>query len=552
MVSLPRMDFSSFDVSLLRWAVPPIIGAVIGYVTNVIAIRMLFRPLTEKRFLGIRIPLTPGIIPRQRHSLSQSIGVMVSRDLITEDAVRNQLSSPAFKETVHSRLKALLRTLLYSPTGSLPQRLRLPDIGVEERLEHREEGGGEEEDTTQSLVTEILSDFLSTEGFVSSIERTVGYAVESLCRRPLGSLIGERGDKVISFLNADRLRRLREPLKLNLRLWLREQVRGSRRFSAILTPQVIEGLGQVLDHLYPSLFEAFLGYLREPKVHRQLELRGKVILRRILDKLSSFQRFFVLAGQYDRTLDERMDVVVDDVLLQLEKAGTDYETRRRLIDTIKRWLGRIAQMSAGDFMSAWRGDMIEDATKAFDSIFDGLVSERGETFLRQSIGAFLSRFSDEELGTLIYRITGLQIEELAEFGATWIVGSVFGGGEAAAEKGRPAVWNLIRSLADEISEEGRKSIAEIVGLTDSDRERLELQISRLFIRVLNEQVPAILRSVDVQTLVVQKIDSLDIIKVENLILTVIKSHLTWISFFGGVLGFLIGSLQVLSFLLSGS
>ncbi len=112
--------------------------------------------------------------------------------------------------------------------------------------------------------------------------------------------------------------------------------------------------------------------------------------------------------------------------------------------------------------------------------------------------------------------------------------------------------NLIRSIADDISEEGRKSIAEIVGLTDSDRERLELQISRLFIRVLNEQVPAILRSVDVQTLVVQKIDSLDIIKVEDLILTVIKSHLTWISFFGGVLGFLIGSLQVIFFLLTGS
>ena len=64
---------------------PPALGAVIGYVTNDIAIRMLFRPLREKRILGARVPLTPGIIPKQRFTLAESIGRMVSEHLINEE-----------------------------------------------------------------------------------------------------------------------------------------------------------------------------------------------------------------------------------------------------------------------------------------------------------------------------------------------------------------------------------------------------------------------------------------------------------------------------------
>jgi uncharacterized membrane protein YheB (UPF0754 family) len=42
---------------------PPLLGAIIGYVTNALAIRMLFRPLREYRIGPFRVPFTPGIIP---------------------------------------------------------------------------------------------------------------------------------------------------------------------------------------------------------------------------------------------------------------------------------------------------------------------------------------------------------------------------------------------------------------------------------------------------------------------------------------------------------
>ena len=48
------------------WVLPPLVGALIGGVTNDVAIRMLFRPHAAWRVGGLRVPLTPGLIPRER------------------------------------------------------------------------------------------------------------------------------------------------------------------------------------------------------------------------------------------------------------------------------------------------------------------------------------------------------------------------------------------------------------------------------------------------------------------------------------------------------
>ena len=82
---------------LLVWVVPILWGALIGYFTNALAIRMLFRPLTRKYLLGVPVPLTPGIIPRRRGELARSIGRMVARDLLSAEAVRARLQSETFR-----------------------------------------------------------------------------------------------------------------------------------------------------------------------------------------------------------------------------------------------------------------------------------------------------------------------------------------------------------------------------------------------------------------------------------------------------------------------
>jgi uncharacterized membrane protein YheB (UPF0754 family) len=82
----------------LFWLVPPLAGALIGFLTNVLAIKMLFRPLKELRIFGIRLPFTPGILPRERRRLAESIGRMVEKELLTPEILRERFAGREFRE----------------------------------------------------------------------------------------------------------------------------------------------------------------------------------------------------------------------------------------------------------------------------------------------------------------------------------------------------------------------------------------------------------------------------------------------------------------------
>ena len=117
-------------LSYSAWILPPVVGALIGYITNDIAIKMLFRPLKAKYLGPVKIPFTPGIIPRQREKLADSIGLMVSRELITEDAIRRQISSPTFQSTLSKRIGELTGFLFHTPFTDLQEKIRIGSLGA--------------------------------------------------------------------------------------------------------------------------------------------------------------------------------------------------------------------------------------------------------------------------------------------------------------------------------------------------------------------------------------------------------------------------------------
>jgi len=67
----------------------PVIAALIGYITNYIAVRMLFRPHKPARFLGITFQ---GLVPRRQKEIAASLGSMIERDLFSQADIHAALS----------------------------------------------------------------------------------------------------------------------------------------------------------------------------------------------------------------------------------------------------------------------------------------------------------------------------------------------------------------------------------------------------------------------------------------------------------------------------
>ena len=77
----------------LQYIVAPLMGGVIGYITNDIAIRMLFRPHKGKYIFGMKLPFTPGIIPKEKGRIGKAIGGAISENLMSKDVLEKNLLS---------------------------------------------------------------------------------------------------------------------------------------------------------------------------------------------------------------------------------------------------------------------------------------------------------------------------------------------------------------------------------------------------------------------------------------------------------------------------
>lgn len=71
----------------MEFLIPIVVGAVIGYITNWLAIKMLFRPHYEKIFLGMKVPFTPGLIPKEKSRIAKSVGNTVSEYLLSPEII---------------------------------------------------------------------------------------------------------------------------------------------------------------------------------------------------------------------------------------------------------------------------------------------------------------------------------------------------------------------------------------------------------------------------------------------------------------------------------
>lgn len=101
------MEMENLNLDLLMG---PLVGAVIGYITNGIAIKMLFRPLKPIYIGKWKLPFTPGLIPKERGRIAKTVGQVVSRELINEEVLTKALLKEEIYKGIEQRVDEFIKT----------------------------------------------------------------------------------------------------------------------------------------------------------------------------------------------------------------------------------------------------------------------------------------------------------------------------------------------------------------------------------------------------------------------------------------------------------
>lgn len=201
----------------------PIIGAIIGYVTNYIAVRMLFRPYKQKRIGKLKIPFTPGIIPKRQPQIAKAVGKAVGENLFTEEDIKKSFSVMEFN------VKSLLKDYTFLDVLSkFDQDGTLSEKGVDY--------------ITDKLYEEVKSVDL---GLIISEQ---GKKVFLEKKASLGMMAMFIGDKLISNVAGELKNKTNEYIEENGREIIRKKVKHKfeklkgENLSEICNNELIEGL----------------------------------------------------------------------------------------------------------------------------------------------------------------------------------------------------------------------------------------------------------------------------------------------------------------------
>lgn len=184
---------------MIKYFIAPAIGAVIGYCTNYIAVKMLFYPKKEVKIFGRRLPFTPGAIPKEQPRLARAIGDIVGNKLLTQEDMKEQLLAGDVKAMV---------------SDALVQEL---SVGIKEEIKKIATLTEEQYDAGKGKVSKVISEAI----------------VDALAKIDISTLIVEKGGAVLKekvagtmlqmFVNDEMIASLTAPLGAEFQKLITEQ-----------------------------------------------------------------------------------------------------------------------------------------------------------------------------------------------------------------------------------------------------------------------------------------------------------------------------------------
>jgi len=524
---------------ILTWLAPPLVGAFIGYMTNYVAIRMLFRPLRPWHLFGLKLPMTPGVIPSKRHDLAINIGRMVGDHLLTSSDVREALKKENFQNDLRSMISGRAREFLGRDLG--PAATLVPG-----RFQSYFKAGIK---ILRWRTLKHLHSHLDSDRFADTLGRVMEERLNEVFDQEVSKTIPpEMFERFFAFLDETAGDFLSGP---EVEKWLTDYLdaklaavidRGDS--PADLLPAVlIEQLPILLENELPGLLDKLAGLLEEP------EMQDKVAIA--LSR--AVEGFAASLGPMAALLSNFLNPETVRIKIKTYLAQRGDELAGWLIDSdVQEKIGGLLKEKADSFLRKPLKELFRDidpekvvrsrgwlARQILAVLRDPATGRAVGSLIRDSLNAQ----QDRTLGEVVITILG---PDGARQSREMLIGETL-----ATVRSRRFKRILDRLLTELI--EDRLLTRPIGRLESLLPKEVQQSINEFLLEqtsdILIKEVPALVDSLNISSIVARKVDSLDLLRLEGLLMSIMQEQFRYINLFGGLLGFIIG-LANLIFLLN--
>ena len=155
------------------------IGGVIGWITNLLAIKMLFRPFEPMNIPIINLKIQ-GLIPKRKAEIARSIGETIETELLSIDEIVNKLVNTNNKEEIIKILKEKITVIVAEHLPSI-----IPS-------------------TFKGMISKYINDVIDEEG-----EKIINELIESTVKKASASIeLGKMVEDKVNDFEMEELERI--------------------------------------------------------------------------------------------------------------------------------------------------------------------------------------------------------------------------------------------------------------------------------------------------------------------------------------------------------
>ncbi|MDM0464078.1 DUF445 family protein [Clostridium perfringens] len=485
-----------------------LIGAVIGYITNWLAIKMLFRPREAKYIFGMKLPFTPGLIPKEKSRIANKVGETVGTHLLNSDSLSKALKDDKIKAKFNEVAKEKINQVINSNST------------LEESLKNTlgENYYALKGNMINNIAKTILES-IQEEEFKNKLKF---YIVDSIKER-----LNKNPEKIIDFINSNKFREViintleEEKTRDIIGKALLKEVKTLEKEDLTIEEVIPENIKPYIEEYVKSqkdtLVDIIKNLLRDDEVSHKIKSA-------INDNIPSIVSMF-LSG----------DVIYGKLVSLVDKSLSEEENKEYICDAALAFVHESMKKKVSDVINNVGEEKLEVISDAIgDKISKKLNTEENIDSIISKLNCKISSFNSYEE---IIKVLFNDYENILIDNIDSMISRIVNNNQLSGE-----ISKIIEKVFDKFLQ---NSLNDICYNKQNLKNSIMSILDNLYNDFVENKSAKVLEIVDISSIVEEQINAFEVDYAEEIIIGIANKELKAITWLGALLGGILGILSPL-------